>query len=114
MLENIVNWVIRSGLVIPYFKFTFAPMDVEIEAEERKFALDEFKAGAITLDQYLETQDKPPLPEGRGKVHIFQSRNLTVYSEEEGTLEAELQKSIKREQDLRRRLRGGAIDDEDE
>ncbi len=50
-LAYVVNTVIRSGLLIPWFDFVFDPPDVENQSTLREYWLKAFIAGGISLNQ---------------------------------------------------------------
>jgi hypothetical protein len=71
MLASIINSLIRSGLMIPYFNFVFKPINVEDEYAQKELLLTEFEKGAITLNQYARTTGRKTLPEGTGGDSYF-------------------------------------------
>jgi len=103
-LASVVNMLLRAGLMIPYFEFAFTPMDLEEEETVRKFKLNEFEKGAITLDQYLESTGRQPLPDDRGDVRIIRSKNVTfMYTDltNPNAVDASVQNAIQQEKGLR-------------
>ena len=102
MLENIVNIIIRCGLLIPYYDFKFAPMNLEDEAARREFALKEFVAGGATLNEYRELTGKPRI--ATGDVFILRSTNLTMIEVDSALTGDKIQQSIGYEKRLRAML----------
>lgn len=96
-LAHPVNLVLRCGLLIPYFRFEFLPMEIEGEAQRREFLLKEFVAGSITLNQYLKELGRPEV-EG-GDVHIIRTGNVMTIGEEAGTAAAAFRAMRKRDDD---------------
>lgn len=63
----VVNTIIRAGLLIPYFEFTFDPMPVDDEKSRRDHKLKEFEIGVITPNEYrMETKRLPFTSETEG------------------------------------------------
>lgn len=108
MFEVIVDSVIRSGLLIPYFRFKMLPMDIQEEQHRIEEARKDFIAGAITLDDYLAVLHRPPLPKGRGKVHIIRTQNVTLLNADEESVQEQLAMSIAKERRFRKLLTGAA------
>ena len=50
-LATLVNKIVRSGLLIPYFDFHFKAIDLNEEETLREFMLKSFIAGGISLDE---------------------------------------------------------------
>lgn len=105
MFENIVNALIRCGLLIPYFNFEFVPMDIEEETVEREFALSELKAGAITIDEYREHIGRDKLPEGRGDI-LYMPTSATAVTANPDDVAGQLQSAINNEKRFRGLLSG--------
>lgn len=112
VFENVVNALIRSGLLIPYFEFSFAPMNLEEESEARNFALKEFIAGGIMLDEYRERTGREALPDGKGRFFLIRTQNVTMINLEEAGLEKQLRRAVASETAFRKLLSGEATLDE--
>ena len=106
LFEGITNQLIRCGLLIPYFKFKFLPMNIEEEQAEQEFALKEWEAGAITRDQYYEKTGREPLPDSRGQVYKLQS-NEQFISADETAVDMRLTEQAANEQKRMRRMLSG-------
>jgi len=105
MLASILETLIRCGTLIPYFSVTFDIPDIEERTEKFKFALDEFKGGGSTLDEYNEVLGRAPLPDNRGKYRIL-PMNVQIIQDDPVELQKSLHNAIAREQELRRMLSG--------
>jgi PBSX family phage portal protein len=60
IFASVVNAIIKSGLLIPYFEFRFLPMSVEDEDDRRKRKIEEFISGAISPNEYREETGRNP------------------------------------------------------
>lgn len=56
----VINELIRSALLIPYFRFEFLPMPVDDEASRREFKLSELKQGSISVNEYRRETGRIP------------------------------------------------------
>ena len=106
MFAKYIDMIVRVGLLIPYFEFAYIPLDIEEEQAARAFALKEFEAGAITLDQYLEATGRTALPDGRGDVRIFRVANTTMFPSDPEDVQMRIQESIQQEKSFRAQLLG--------
>lgn len=106
LVENVINAVIRCGMMIPYFDFRFMPMNLEEEAQRREFALQEYKEGGITLDEYREATGRAALPDGKGAVIILRSTNLTMIGADPKGGQQQIRNTIGYEKAFRRLLTG--------
>jgi hypothetical protein len=103
LFADVLTKLVRGGLLIPYFKFSFEPMRVEQDTDARKLHLQEFTDGALTLDDYLRETGRPTLPEERGRVRFIRTDRLTILQENPADVQAAAVKAIadeKRFQDI--------------
>jgi hypothetical protein len=69
MLETMINLIIRSGLLIPYFDFKFEPIDINEEEAVRDFTLKTFDRGIIDDNEARELlpMNLPPFKDEEGE-----------------------------------------------
>lgn len=113
MWEDVINTLIRCGLMIPYFKFEFKPVNKEEEAAERVAAREEFLAGGILLNEYRERIGREPLPENVGNVFFVPSGRVAVAAGTAMDPRYAVANALTHERELRRTLSGSYDDEED-
>lgn len=73
VFSAVVNSILRVGLLIPYFNFSFHLMPVDDEQERREFKLKEFEIGAITPNEYRKETKRELFTDQEGKSDIGDS-----------------------------------------